>query len=83
MAGKQSLQDVAHKLGTNLISRWSVSTGYNRLSQMEKLVREPFFLHLSFMALHQTQCSAVHTFTAEGGHVQSVCFAFICASLAY
>lgn len=34
---------------------------------MEKLVREPFFLHLSFMAVHQTQCSAVHTFTAEGG----------------
>lgn len=34
---------------------------------MEKLVREPFLVHLSFMALHQTQYSAVHAFTAEGG----------------
>lgn len=69
MAGKQSLRDVAHKLNGGLILSVGgqsppVITGYLR---WRSLLESRFFLHLSFMAPHQTQCSAVHTFTAEGG----------------
>lgn len=69
MAGKQSLQDVAHKLNRGLILSVGgqsppVITGYLR---WRSLLEIRFFSTSAFMALHQTQCSAVHTFTAEGG----------------
>lgn len=84
MAGKQSLQDVAHKLNRGLILSVGgqsppVITGYLRWRSL----LEPFFSPPQLYGSASNNAQQSTPSQLKAAHVQSACFAFICASLAY